>query len=110
MARALDTIGLSRAVATALWPWIDCIEMARSGRGILVRTTAENAVALLRSQVLIPPPIEAVLRDALHATDALARELDQVNFFQSNARTEALVTLNALIMWLKRAPSRGIPH
>lgn len=107
MARALDTAGLSRAVATALWPWIDCIEMAHAGMGTRVRTTAENAVAILRSQVPMTPPLETMLHDALHATDALARDLDRVSFFQSEARMEALIALNGLIAWLQHAQAKG---
>jgi hypothetical protein len=91
----------------ALWPWIDGIEAARAGMGGHVRTTAENAVALLRSQVLMTPPLETMLRDALHATDALARDLDRVSFFESEARKEALIALNGLIAWLKRAQLNG---
>jgi hypothetical protein len=108
MARALDTAGLPQIVATALWPWIDCIEMASAGMGGRVRTTAENAVALLRSQVLMTPPLETMLRDALHATDAFARDLDRVSFFQSEARMEALVALNGLIAWLQHAQPNGV--
>lgn len=68
-----------------------------------VRLTAENTVAILRSQIPTTPRLETMLLDALLASDTLARDLDRVNFFQSNARTETLLALNALITWLQAA-------
>lgn len=47
------------------------------------------------------PPLEMALEDALRASDALARDLDRVSFFGSDARTEAILTLNAAIMLMK---------
>lgn len=101
MARALDTSALSQDLATAVWPWIDIVETARSEMANRVRLTAENTAACLRSRIAMTPPLETALDDALHASDALARDLDQVSFFQSDARTEALLALNALIIWLQ---------
>lgn len=103
MARALDTSALSQDLATAVWPWIDIVETATSGMANRVRLTAENTAACLRSQIAMSPPLETALDDALHASDALARDLDRVGFFQSDARTEALLALNALIIWLQAA-------
>lgn len=103
MPRALDTSNLPKALATTLWPWIDIIETARAGMGDRVRMTAENTVVLLRQEIEVSSPLETALEDALHASDALAQDLDRVTFFQTGARTEALLALNALIAWLQTA-------
>ena len=110
MARALETQGLPRRLAKTLWPWIDVIEMATGGMGDRVRLTTENTVASLRGQIAMTPPLETALVDALHASDALARDLDRVSFLQSDARTEALLALNALIQWLKGAEMNKRPR
>lgn len=107
MARALDTTSLPTLLAIALWPWIDLVEMAGSGMGSRLRTMAENSVALLRHEVRMTPPIETALMDALHASDTLARDLDRASFFQTDARTDALLALNALIVWLRTAHLRA---
>ena len=101
MARALDTAGLPQIVATALWPWIDIVEAAKAGMGDRVRMTAENTVVLLRQEIEVSSPLETAMEDALLASDTLAQELDRVTFFQTDARTEALLALNALIVWLQ---------
>ncbi len=59
--------------------------------GARLRTTAENTAALLWREVQMTPPIGFAMLDALHASDALARDLDRVGFFQTDARTEALL-------------------
>lgn len=106
MTRALDTSSLPKALATALWPWIDIVEAAKAGMGDRVRMTAENTVVLLRQEIEMSSPLETALEDALHASDALAYDLDRVTFFQTTARTEALLALNALIAWLQAARSK----
>ncbi|SDO59228.1 hypothetical protein SAMN05216360_1299 [Methylobacterium phyllostachyos] len=68
-----------------------------------VRLTAENTVASLRGQIVMVPALEMAMTDALRASDALAQELDRRAFLQSDARTEALLALNGLIVWLKSA-------
>lgn len=103
MPRALDTSILPKSLATALWPWIDILEIAKPGMGDRVRMTAENTVVLLRQKIVVSSPLATALDDALVASDALAQDLDCVTFFQTNARTEALLALNALIAWLQRA-------
>lgn len=103
MTRALDTSILPKSLATALWPWIDILEVAKAGMGDRVRTTAENTVVLLRQQIEMSSPLGTALDDALLASDALAQDLDRVTFFQTDARTEALLALNALIAWLQGA-------
>ena len=103
MARALDTSDLPPVFAKALWPWIDIIEMATGGMGGRVRRTAENAVANLRGWIAMTTPLEQALEDALHTSDALARELDLRDFLWSDARTEALLALNDLIALLRSA-------
>lgn len=103
MARALDTSSLPRPLAAALWPWIDLVETARAGMGDRLRMVAENTVALLRREVPMSSPLETVLFDALHASDALAQDLNRVGFFQTETRTDALLALNALIAWLQAA-------
>lgn len=103
MASALDTSTLPGPLAAALWPWVDLVEMGAAGMGAQLRLTAENTAALLGRMLRITPPIETAMWDALHASDALAQDLDRTGFFQSEARTAALLALNALILWLQSA-------
>ncbi|MEE7493382.1 hypothetical protein MOTC310_24170 [Methylobacterium oryzae] len=77
--------------------------MAGVGMGAKLRMTAENTVALLRRELRMTPPIETALLDALHASDTLARDLDRTSFFQTEARTDALLALHALVLWLQAA-------
>ena len=100
MARALDTAVLPPILAMALWPWIDIVEAAAGGMGSHVRLTAENTVAVLWGRVAMSPPLVAAIEDALHASDALAREVDRQGFLGSKARIEALLALNGLIALL----------
>ncbi|MCJ2012676.1 hypothetical protein [Methylobacterium sp. J-076] len=112
MPRALDTSSLPKVLATALWPWIDIVEAAKAGMGDRVRMTAENTVVLLRREIEASSPLETAMEDALLASDTLAQDLDRVTFFQTDARTEALLALNGLIAWLQTArlkmDSRGV--
>lgn len=103
MASALDTSSLPRSLAAALSPWIDLVEMGGAGTGARLRLTAENTAAFLWCVLQITPPIETAMWDALHASDALAQDLDRAGFFQTEARTDALLALNALIIWLRAA-------
>ena len=68
-----------------------------------VRLTAENTVASLRGQIVMIPALETAMSDALRASDALAQDLDRRPSLQPDARTEALLALHALIVWLKSA-------
>ncbi|WP_155911911.1 hypothetical protein [Methylobacterium sp. 77] len=71
--------------------------------GSQLRLTAENTAAFLWRLLQITSPIETAVWNALHASDALAQDLDRTGFFQTEARTAALLALNALKLWLRNA-------
>ncbi len=103
MPRALETTGLPIVLAMALWPWIDAIEAAGGAAAEAPRLAAERATRDLRRLIVVTAPLETMLEDALRASCNLA---DDVALPASNVaygRMEALLALNDLIAWLRRA-------
>lgn len=103
MPRALDTSGLPIILAMTLWPWIDAIEAARPEMADALRETAEEASRDLRRTVVVTAPLETMLGDALCASDKLARHTAKPVSVVATARMDALLALNDLIAWLRRA-------
>lgn len=103
MPRALETDGLPIVLAMALWPWIDAIEAAACDASETLRLAAERAARDLRHLIVITAPLETMLEDALQASRRLADIATQQALDMPYVRMEALLTLNDLIAWLRRA-------
>lgn len=103
MPRALETAGLPIVLAMALWPWIDTIEAAGCETSEALRLSAEKATRDPRRLIVVTAPLETMLEDALLASSRLADDADLPASNVAYGRMEALLTLNDLIAWLRRA-------
>lgn len=68
-----------------------------------LRKTAERAVRDIRHMIVVTAPIETMLRDAMHASDTLARSTAGQFAVVATVRMDALLALSDLIAWLRRA-------
>lgn len=68
-----------------------------------VRVTAGNAATSLWRRVVMLPPIEKGLAEALSASELLAAALDREGTAISEARSDALRAVDALIVLLRDA-------
>lgn len=103
MPRALETTGLPIVLAMALWPWIDAIETAGHSSTVSLLPATEKATRDLRRLILVTAPLETMLEDALRASRKLAKDAALQASDVAYGRMEALLTLNDLIAWLRRA-------
>lgn len=103
MPRALETTGLPIVLAMVLWPWIDTIEVTEQGVTTTLRQTAEKATRDLTRLIVVTAPLETMLEDALRASRRLANDAARPASDVGYSRMEALLTLNDLIAWLRRA-------
>lgn len=103
MSRALETTGLPIVLAMALWPWIDAIEAAGCDASQTPRLASERAARDLCRLIVVTAPLETMLEDALRASCKLADDVGLTTSDVAYDRMEALLTLNDLIAWLRRA-------
>lgn len=103
MPRALETTGLPIVLAMTLWPWIDAIETAGHSVTDTLLLTTERATRDLRRLILVTAPLETMLEDALRASRKLAKDAALPASDVAYDRMEALLALNDLITWLRRA-------
>lgn len=103
MPRALETNGLPIVLAMALWPWIDAIEATGDDASEALRLAAGRTVRDLRRLIVVTAPLETMLDDALNASCKLADDAALPATNVAYGRMEALLTLNDLIAWLRRA-------
>jgi hypothetical protein len=99
----VDVSGLSAPLALIMRPWGGVLETAPPGMGENVRATAQNASVSLWRRVVMLPPIERGLAQALSASAVLAAALDKEDAIASEARSDALRALEALIVLLHEA-------
>lgn len=103
MPRALETSGLPIVLAMALWPWIDAIEAAGGDAAETLCLAADRATRDLRRLIVVTAPLETMLEDALRASSKLADDANLLASDVAYGRMEALLALNDLIAWLRRA-------
>ncbi|QGY03521.1 hypothetical protein MMSR116_17725 [Methylobacterium mesophilicum SR1.6/6] len=103
MPGVIDVIGLAAPVALIMRPWVGVLATAQPGMGENVRVTARNASTSLWRRVVMLPPIEGGVAKALSASELFAAALDKEGSSTSEARLDALFTLNVLERLTQRA-------
>lgn len=103
MDRSLSTADLPPVLGAALRSWIEVVETAGEGGGAGVISTTAKTEALLRRRVLRTPELEDAFTRAWAVSGALAQALDRAAFDVEQARSDALLALDALTGRLRDA-------
>jgi hypothetical protein len=99
----IDISRLPAPITLILRPWGGVLETALPGMGENVRVVAESASVSLWRRVLMLPPIERGLAEALSASATLAVELNKQEPIAGEARSDAPRAVDALIALLCEA-------
>jgi hypothetical protein len=103
MSATIDISGLPVTLALIIRPWGGVLQTAPPGMGENVRVTVGNASTSLWRRVIMLPKLERGLAEALSASAVLANTLDKEGTTASEARSDALLALDALIVLLHDA-------